>query len=148
MDRPKTDEIAVASIRDKWSTYPSNGLTPEGLASIFREADGGDSYRQAELFEEMEEKDPHLFSCLQTRRLAISGVDWEVSAASEDKKDQDIAVFIRENLENLKDFDDDLSDILDSIGKGISFNEIIWEIKNNQIKVADLRWKHTKKFTF
>ncbi|CAH8712517.1 DUF935 domain-containing protein, partial [Paenibacillus melissococcoides] len=37
------------------------------LAQIFREADAGDVLRQMELFEEMEEKDPHLFSQLQTR---------------------------------------------------------------------------------
>ncbi len=49
------------------SSYPSQGLTPERLAAIFREADAGDVRRQAELFEEMEEKDAHLGSVLQTR---------------------------------------------------------------------------------
>ena len=33
---------------------------------------------QAELFEEMEEKDPHLFSQLQTRKNAVTGLDYEV----------------------------------------------------------------------
>ena len=53
--------------------YPSNGLTPVRLAEIFREADTGDVMRQMELFEEMEEHDPHLFSQLQTRKNAVTG---------------------------------------------------------------------------
>lgn len=56
--KPDTREIAVATVRDKYSSYPSNGLTPERLARILKEADQGDIYRQAELFEEIEEKRP------------------------------------------------------------------------------------------
>ncbi len=54
--RPDTREVAVAQVSDKYSEYPSNGLTPVKLAEIFREADAGDVLRQMELFEEMEEK--------------------------------------------------------------------------------------------
>lgn len=64
ISRPETRELAVARIQDKYSDYPSNGLTPTRLAAIFREADTGDIMRQMELFEEMEEHDPHLFSQL------------------------------------------------------------------------------------
>nr|WP_261948958.1 DUF935 domain-containing protein [Paenibacillus melissococcoides] len=53
--------MAVAPVWDKYSTYPSNGLTPVRLAQIFREAERATCLRQMELFEEMEEKDPHLF---------------------------------------------------------------------------------------
>ena len=66
--RPETREVAVSQVTDKYSEYPSDGLTPVRLAEIFKEADAGDVLRQAELFEEMEEKDPHLFSQLQTRK--------------------------------------------------------------------------------
>lgn len=76
--RPDTREVAVAQVSDKYSEYPSNGLTPVKLAEILREADAGDVLRQMELFEEMEEKDPHLFSQLQTRKNAVTGLDFEV----------------------------------------------------------------------
>ena len=62
--RPDIREIAVAHVTDKYSEYPSSGLTPVKLAEIFREADAGDVLRQVELFEDIEEKDPHLFSQL------------------------------------------------------------------------------------
>ena len=47
--RPETNELAVAQVTDKYSEYPSNGLTPVKLAEIFREADAGDVLRQMEL---------------------------------------------------------------------------------------------------
>lgn len=78
VQRPNLLEVAVAQVNDKFSTYPSNGLTPVRLAEIFREADAGEVMRQMELFEEMEEKDPHLFSQLQTRKNAVTGMDFEV----------------------------------------------------------------------
>ena len=54
--RPDMREVAVAQVSDKYSEYPSNGLTPVKLAEILREADAGDVLRQMELFEEIEEK--------------------------------------------------------------------------------------------
>lgn len=33
--RPDTREVAVAQVTDKYSDYPSNGLTPVKLAEIF-----------------------------------------------------------------------------------------------------------------
>ena len=68
--RPVTARVAVGDVNDKFSDYPSNGLTPRRLARIFREADEGNVRAQMELFEEMEEKDTHLFSQMQTRKLA------------------------------------------------------------------------------
>ncbi len=117
--KPEPREIAVATIRDRWSSYPSKGLTPERLGAIFREADGGDILRQSELFEEMEEKDGHLFSILQTRKNAVRGLEWNCDPFSDDKKDIDIAQACDEMLSNIERFDDALLDLLDAIGKGI-----------------------------
>lgn len=71
--RPVTARVAVGDVNDKFSDYPSNGLTPRRLARIFREADEGNVRAQMELFEEMEEKDTHLFSQMQTRKLGAMG---------------------------------------------------------------------------
>lgn len=146
--KPNTREIAVASIRDTWSTYPSAGLTPQRLASILKEADQGDIYRQMELFEEMEEKDPHLFSCLQTRKLAVANLDYEVVDASNGVKDKEIAKFIREMMEEINKFEDSLYSLLDAIGKGFAVAEIIWKIENGRVKVGELKWRPQKRFTF
>ena len=97
--RPDTREVAVAQVTDKYSDYPSNGLTPVKLAEIFKEADAGDILRQAELFEEMEEKDPHLFSQLQTRKNAVTGLDFEIIPFdSDDERDKEIAFLDRKSV--------------------------------------------------
>ena len=122
--RPIMAAVAIRDVNDKFSSYPSDGLTPVKLARIFKEADAGDPFRQMELFEEMESKDTHLFSQLQTRKLAVTGLDWEVQPFSQDETDQEIAAFVEEQLKELDGFSDNLMDILDAIGKGISFQEI------------------------
>lgn len=146
--RPITDVLAVASVRDKWSSYPSSGLTPAKLAAILREADAGDVYRQAELFEEMEEKDPHLFSLLQNRKNAVLGLDWEVLPFSSDAEDQRIADFVADVLHNLEGFEDNLLDLLDALGKGFSVLEIIWQVEGKRAYPAALNWVHQKRFRF
>jgi phage gp29-like protein len=142
------DEVAVASIRDRFSSYPSVGLTPQRLARIFREADEGDILRQAELFEEMEEKDPHLYSLLQTRKNAVLGLDYDVIPFSDDPRDREVADFIAEALDHILGFEDALLDLLDAIGKGLSGTEIMWEIADGRVWARELRWVPQKRFTF
>lgn len=146
--RPETREIAVATVRDKFTSYPSNGLTPERLARILREADQGDIYRQAELFEEIEEKDPHLFSIMQTRKNTVMGLDWEILPYSDETRDRQIAEFIGDILNNHQDFEDATQDLLDAIGKGVSVVEIMWELQSGKAIPSDFRWRHQKKFRY
>lgn len=147
-NRPDTREIAVATVRDKYSSYPSHGLTPERLARVLKEADQGDIYRQAELFEEIEEKDPHLFSLMQTRKNTVLGLDWEVISYSDEERDQEISKFVGDILYNLQDFEDTLLDLLDAIGKGFSVSEIMWAIVDGSAVPIELKWRQQKKFCY
>lgn len=143
--RPVTARVAVGDVNDKFSSYPSNGLSPRRLAQIFREADEGNVLRQMELFEEMEEKDTHLFSQLQTRKLAVTGLDWEVQPFSEDEGDKQIADFVSGQLKGLENFDEILLDMLDAIGKGISIMEIDWTVEGGRNVIRDVEYVHPKK---
>lgn len=146
--KPDDRVMAVASLRDRWSNYPSKGLGPERLATIFKEADAGDVLRQMELFEEMEEKDGHLLSILARRRLAVSGCDYEVRPFSEDKRDRAIADFVSNVIYGLPDFEDNLFDMLDAIGKGFSGLELLWDVKDDKHAVRHIEWIHPKRFTW
>ena len=147
--RPETREIAVTTIRDRFSDYPSGGLTPQSLATIFKEADAGDVRRQAELFEEMEEKDTHLFSELQTRKNAVHGLDYEIAPYSESAEDKRIRDFVADCIFNLGSFDDALLDLLDAIGKGYSLCEILWDTSGGkQALIGRIEWIHAKKAVF
>ena len=146
--RPETREVAVTSIRDRWSQYPSQGLTPVKLAGIFREADQGDVYRQAELFEEMEEKDPHLFSQLQTRKNAVLGLDYDLIPWSESAEDRRIRDFVSDILFNLDSFEEALLDLMDALGKGYALSEILWEVQGGRAVISRFAWIHAKKAIF
>ncbi|MDD5641557.1 MAG: DUF935 family protein, partial [Syntrophales bacterium] len=126
--KPETRELAAVSLAERWSTYPSAGLTPERLTEIFRLADQGDVYRQMELFEEMEEKDAHLASLLQTRKMAVLSLDYEVLPYSKSPGDEGIAGFVRETIQALPEVESSLLDLLDAIGKGFACSEILWEV--------------------
>lgn len=147
--KPVRARVAAGDVNDKYSTYPSNGLTPRRLARIFRAADDGDVSEQMELFEEMEEKDPHLFSQLQTRKLAVTGLDWEVQPFSDGELDKKVADFIDEQLKGIENLDDAFIDMLDAIGKGVSVMEIEWGVAADGTNIIEnLEYVHPKKLVW
>lgn len=148
-DRPETRELAAASIRDRWSGYPSSGLTPRRLAAVLREADAGNLVRQMELFGEMEEKDAHLYSCLQTRKLAVAGSPWDVLPASDEAGSAaEVAAFVKEAFNGMDNLEEAFTDLLDAVGKGFSVSEIIWEIAAGKVLPRALKKRQQKRFTF
>jgi len=146
--RPETRELAAVSVADRWSSYPSVGLTPSRLAEIFRQADGGDVYCQMELFEEMEEKDAHLASLLQTRKLAVLGKDFEVLPYSKSPEDLEISRAVGEMVYSLPRLEEAFLDLLDAVGKGFALMEAMWEVTGGQALVTELRWLPQKKVVF
>ena len=148
--RPVDMTIAAGEINDRYSDYPSRGLNPVKLASILRDADEGNVRSQMELFEEMEEKDAHLFSQMQTRKLAVTGLDWEIQPFSpDDERDKAIAEWIKDQLLGIENLDDILTDLLDAIGKGVSIMEIIWGVDSDGFDVIeDIRYVHQKKLVW
>jgi len=146
--RPETRELSAVSLAERWSSYPSAGLTPNRLAEIFREADQGNVYRQMELFEEMEEKDAHLTAILQTRKIAVLGKDYEVLPYAGTPEDERMAAAVGEMVYGIPNLEEALLDLLDAIGKGFALSELIWEVRGGQARVAELRWISQKKVTF
>ncbi len=145
---PMIGTVAVANQWDKYSTHPSQNLSPQKLGEIFREAEEGNLARQMELFEEMEEKDTHLFSQLQTRKYGVAGLDWNILPASDSEEDKKAADFIGEILYGLENLDELILDLLDAIGKGFSAAEIMWGYERGKVIPEDIKWRHPKKFCF
>lgn len=142
--RPKAGRVAAVGMIDRWQNYPSNGLTPQRLAAILRDADEGDVTRQAELFGEMEEKDAHLASVLQTRRMAVAGLPRRVMAYSDDAADKRAAELVEEAFERI-DLDEVILDLMDAVGKGVSVCEIEWDL-GKRFLPRDLEWVDAKRF--
>ncbi|MBX3447522.1 MAG: DUF935 domain-containing protein [Parvibaculaceae bacterium] len=135
----------TTGVRQVVSGHPAQGLTPRRLAGILRDAENGDATRYFELAEEMEEKDLHYLAVLNSRKRAVAQLDITIEAASDDKLDQENADFARGWLDR-DELEDDLFDILDGIGKGFSFTEIIWDMSERQWWPARLEWRDQRWF--
>ena len=124
-----TQEIASASltgVRSVWNFESiANGLTPERLATVLRDAIEGDADAYLTLAEEMEERDPHYAAVLSTRKLAVVGLEPLVEAASDDAHDIKLADAVRE-LVAKPEFGEMELDCLDGLGKGYAVMEIKW----------------------
>lgn len=136
LHKPPRGRVVVPGYADRLSNYPSSGLTPQRLAAIFREADAGDISRQMELFAEIEEKDPHLAAQLQTRKQAVTGLDWEIVPYQADNaEDKEIAEYVADQLHGLEDWEGVCMDLLDAIGKGYAVAEIMWDTSGPRVTI-------------
>lgn len=143
-----TEEIAgptTTGVRSPLTGYPGDGLNPGRLATILREADAGDPLRYLELAETIEERDLHYAGVLGTRKRAVSQLEITVDAASDAAADVAMADMIRDWLDR-DELQDELFQILDAIGKGYSFTEIVWETSSGQWLPARLEWRDPRWF--
>ncbi|MFQ5489436.1 MAG: DUF935 domain-containing protein [Phycisphaerae bacterium] len=139
--RPSPGRVVVPSADDQWRDYPSSNLTPSRLIAILREADAGSLANAMQLFEEMEEKDAHLYSVANTRRLAVTGLEWRIESAADapDRVHADeAAAFCREVLAQLPGFDAVLQHISLATGRNIAVAELVWDTIAGQLQLADI----------
>ncbi len=138
---------ARTSVRTIQSGHPAQGLTPQRLARLLREAEDGDAVAYYELAEEMEEKDLHYLAVLRTRKLAVARLPIEVEPAddsAEAKKDAAlIETWLKRDMLQLE-----LFDMLDAIGKGVSTTEMVWDMKPDLWQPSKLHWRDPRFFEF
>ncbi|OCP17446.1 MULTISPECIES: DUF935 domain-containing protein [unclassified Ensifer] len=128
-----SEEIAaptVAGVRRTHEDRVASGLTPERLGTILREAARGEARNYLTLAEEMEERYLHYASQLQTRRLAIAGVDPTIEANGADSKIVDAVT----ELVSDDGFDDALGNLTDGISKGYAVVEMMWEYERKALR--------------
>lgn len=117
----------VAALHQEFALHPVRGLTPSRLSRILESAEQGDLKSQAELFDDMEERDGHIFAEMMKRRRALLGIDWDiVPPANASAQEERAAEIVKEIVQSL-DLGEILLDMGDAIGKGYSCQEIEWE---------------------
>ncbi len=120
---------------------PAQLLRSEGASSrYFR-----DVY---DLFQDMEDKDAHLFAVLQTRKNGVLSRPRKIVAASDDARDQKIADFVKGALEAIDDFDGALLALLDAVGKGFSVVEVLWRVDGASVGIDALKPRPQGRFRF
>jgi phage gp29-like protein len=148
----------LAGIRNIYSVIDDSiGLTPERAVGILRTAEFGDPWLYLELAERMEEKDLLYQGVLHTRKMAVSQLDIDVTAAGDDAQSLDDAAFVRDILIDSTQIDlhDVVFEMLDSLGKGFSATEIIWDTEGVNPQTGgpawlpfQLKWRDPRWFMF
>ncbi|PAT63091.1 DUF935 domain-containing protein [Psychrobacter sp. JB193] len=108
-------------------THPAVGLTPAKLHQLLTGAESGNMNDMLALFEDMEERDSHIFAELDKRKRSLLSLDWYIKppeGATAAEKEQ--ATTIQNLMHAINDFDIVIKDALDAIGKGFSGQEINW----------------------
>lgn len=137
----------IGGVRSPISGYPGDGLNPLRLAAILREADRGDPVRYLELAETIEERDAHYLGVLGTRRRSVSQIEITVEPGDDSAEAERHAEMVRKWLKR-DELSEELFDILDGIGKGYSFTEIIWDMSQGQFMPERLEWRDPRWFRF
>jgi phage gp29-like protein len=96
--------------------------------AILAQAEQGNLIAQAELFNDMEERDAHIYAEITKRKMAVAQLDWELKprllAGAREKKDiKNLQLLIDDAL----DVDTLVFDMADGIGHGFSALEIQWQ---------------------
>jgi len=123
---PQTAKMAL--LRMEFGQHTSRGLTPARLAQIMDMAEAGNLKAQAELYEDMEEKDAHIYAEVSKRKRALLTLDWSVqpprnASAAEKKAAEEMDELVRD----LPNFEDVLLDMLNAIGHAFACLEYEWQ---------------------
>ena len=78
------------------------------------------------LFEEMEDKDAHLFSLLQTRKLGVLARPRKVEAAGETEEDHSLAQWVDRTLRAIPAWNAVLAHLMEALAKGMAVAEVLW----------------------
>lgn len=146
--KPERRPLAAAPITDAYREYVTAGLTPERLARIFRAADGGDLRRQAELFDQIEERDGHIIGDMSKRRNVILDADFVLEPASEDSRDMQVYEECKKMMAGITEWPDVLVSMQDAVGKGYACFEQHWDVSEGQAEVGRFEFIEQKRFSF
>lgn len=118
----------LGTVRHEFAEHPSRGLTPQKLARILQDGEQGILEDQSDLFQDMEEKDAHIFAEMSKRKRALLTLDWSLvlpkdATAKEKSQAEEVEAYFRD----LADLDDIILDALDAIGHGFAALEITWD---------------------
>jgi phage gp29-like protein len=125
LSEPQTSRLG--QLHREYALHPSRGLTPAKLASIFTQAERGHLVAQSDLFQDMEEKDGHIFSEMDKRKRVVLTIDWDIKPPrNASAAEKSLAAWVKEVLLDLPEFQSVLLNMMDALGHGYSCSEIEW----------------------
>ena len=142
--------VESSQILDAQRPRMIRGWTFRTLINALDTARMGDVALGLRLFAEIEEVDSTLQCVANTRRLAVTGLDYEIVSAADVRTIEDrtladeATVYVREQLTRLESFDDALEHMALAIGWNLAVVENVWErnsivdtvnVPNNRLRI-------------
>ncbi|MCC5876912.1 MAG: DUF935 family protein [Candidatus Sumerlaeia bacterium] len=141
MPSPSAKVQPLVNPAEQW--WAGQGLRDDRspVALLQAESSSGRVHRSVyELYAEMEEKDGHLFSLLQTRLNGLLGLPRQVlPARSGDETARHAAQFVEDALHSIPRFEGLLRALLEAISKGFSVVELVWDY-NSAGHLVPVNW--------
>lgn len=130
-------EPQTASVTALANTYIEGqlgGLTPARAAQILAAADQGDITAQHRLFEDMLDRDAHIFCEFDKRRTAPTTLDWSIEPpANASRAEKKAAAWAEEVLRTtVDDLEDVISTMMDAAGHGFAPIELEWALMGGE----------------
>lgn len=139
-EKPITDEI-VGIEKDIFQDYI--GKTLLNPDKVLRSESSG---RGIEIYSDLL-RDTKVGSTLQTRRLAVTGREWEVTPASDDSKDVRIADYVKQVLKAIN-LDAYRQAALSGLVLGFKACEIMWDYSEGDVFISKIIPRASRRFVF
>lgn len=126
-----TEELAapsVGGVRSAWTWRPLASMSPATVADVLRRASQGDGHDFLLAAADIEEKDLHYASVLQTRKLAVAGLPLKITPADNSRQAKAAAALCEDVLGRL-DLPALAIDLLDAASKGYGVAELMWDTR-------------------
>lgn len=128
--------------RNVWGTSQvASRLTPERLATLLTNARDGNLDDYLELAEEMEERDLVYRTVLNTRKLALQGLDVRVRPGDDTPAAAELAEAVMRDVVDRPGFTTLLYDLMDGVAKGWSTVEIEWSSAEQPLRWVPGRYE-------
>ena len=151
---------AASVISDYWRQYVGVAQkTASPTSGIYMNLDRvmkTQSYQelvQYDMYKEVE-RDPHVSAVLQSAKLNVAGMKWDIAPyvesgktkATQEREKQ--AEFVKQALKYAGYFPAHLYNLMDSIGMGFSVSEIIWGVRDGMFVPVELLNRTQRRFQF
>lgn len=140
----------LANPAEQWYGALAAHRDDNAAAALRAEAAQGRAPRDVyALFQEMEDKDGHLFAILQTRKNGLLARERKVVPADGSPEALESARLVERLLGEIGDFEQGLASLLDGLAKGFAVAEILWRRNpDGSYGVSALRGRPQSRFVF
>lgn len=152
-----SERIIMPSFNEKFHPFLNEKLDPAQVRGLLQSAFTGDPQSLNDLYSIMEDTWPRLAKNLHEIKKAASRAQYIVQPFAEQGKEpttsaQEKAEFVRYVIDNMRPvpkrnengFEDMIYDLCDAVGKGISIQEIMWDVQDGKICPKSSYWVHPK----